>query len=83
MRKIQPLPVDFAFQDMQELFLMAGFTFQAPREVDFDYLDRVEKNRQLPPCPKLQKDVDKAIRVVLAYLIWVIRDDALEGKVQP
>lgn len=77
------LPIDFALEDLQYLCKMAGFTFKHPPEVDPEYLARVEKDRQLSPCPKYQRDVDKAIRTVLSDLIWCIRSGpGEEGEVQ-
>jgi hypothetical protein len=82
MKAKPPLAVDFALEDLQYLCKMAKYTFEHPPEIDLEYLDRVERDRQVPPCPKYQKDVNAAIRTVLAFLIWVIRNDALEGEAQ-
>ena len=81
MSKTPPLAVDFAMQDLQYLCKMAKYALEHPPDIDLEYLDRVERNRQLSPCPKYQKDVDKAIRTVMAFLIWVIRNDAAEAGV--
>ena len=65
MSKTPPLAVDFAMQDLQYLCKMAKYALEHPPDIDLEYLDRVERNRQLSPCPKYQKDVDKAINLFL------------------